>query len=158
MCGCQGTWKLGPVVQLVRTPPCHGGGQGFESPLGRFFVLGLATKWFSAICWGLSSAGRAPALQAGGHRFEPCRPHIYRQSSDYKSAAFENLADMAQCLSSESAIRERQSSDYKSAASKYLPIWRNAYRANLRFARGRAAITNQLHLKNLPIWLNWQSS
>ncbi len=25
--------------------------------------------------WGLSSAGRAPALQAGGHRFEPCRPH-----------------------------------------------------------------------------------
>ena len=24
---------------------------------------------------GLSSAGRAPALQAGGHRFEPCRPH-----------------------------------------------------------------------------------
>ena len=27
--------------------------------------------------WGLSSAGRAPALQAGGHRFEPCRPHVY---------------------------------------------------------------------------------
>ena len=25
----------GPVVQLVRTPPCHGGGQGFESPSGR---------------------------------------------------------------------------------------------------------------------------
>ena len=28
----------GPVVQLVRTPPCHGGGQGFESPLGRFLL------------------------------------------------------------------------------------------------------------------------
>ena len=27
--------RRGPVVQLVRTPPCHGGGQGFESPLGR---------------------------------------------------------------------------------------------------------------------------
>ena len=27
------------------------------------------------LVWGLSSAGRAPALQAGGHRFEPCRPH-----------------------------------------------------------------------------------
>ena len=26
--------------------------------------------------WGLSSAGRASALQAEGHRFEPCRPHI----------------------------------------------------------------------------------
>ena len=27
--------------------------------------------------WGLSSAGRASALQAEGHRFEPCRPHQY---------------------------------------------------------------------------------
>ena len=25
--------------------------------------------------WGLSSAGRASALQAEGHRFEPYRPH-----------------------------------------------------------------------------------
>ena len=25
----------------------------------------------------LSSAGRASALQAGGHRFEPCRSHFY---------------------------------------------------------------------------------
>ena len=25
--------------------------------------------------WDLSSAGRASALQAEGHRFEPCRPH-----------------------------------------------------------------------------------
>ena len=27
--------------------------------------------------WGLSSAGRASALQAEGHRFEPCRPHLH---------------------------------------------------------------------------------
>ena len=26
---------------------------------------------------GLSSAGRASALQAEGHRFEPCRPHPF---------------------------------------------------------------------------------
>ena len=26
----------GPVAQLVRAPPCHGGGHGFESRLGRF--------------------------------------------------------------------------------------------------------------------------
>ena len=26
--------------------------------------------------WGVSSAGRASALQAGGHRFEPYTPHI----------------------------------------------------------------------------------
>ena len=28
------------------------------------------------LMWGLSSAGRASALQAEGHRFEPCRPHF----------------------------------------------------------------------------------
>ncbi len=55
----------GPVVQLVRTPPCHGGGHGSESHPGRFLRL-----------WGLSSAGRASALQAEGHRFEPYRPHF----------------------------------------------------------------------------------
>ena len=26
----------GPVAQLVRAPPCHGGGREFESLLGRF--------------------------------------------------------------------------------------------------------------------------
>ena len=26
----------GPVAQLVRAPPCHGGGHEFESRLGRF--------------------------------------------------------------------------------------------------------------------------
>ena len=30
-----------------------------------------------SVTWGLSSAGRASALQAEGHRFEPCRPHIF---------------------------------------------------------------------------------
>ena len=52
--------------------------------------------------WGLSSAGRASALQAEGHRFEPCRPHypgsvkasgfytlfIWRGSSVGKSTRF----------------------------------------------------------------------
>ena len=53
----------GLVAQLVRAPPCHGGGRGFESLLGRY--------------WDLSSAGRASALQAEGHRFEPCRSHLF---------------------------------------------------------------------------------
>ena len=30
----------GPVVQLVRMPPCHGGGRGFESHPGRQSCLG----------------------------------------------------------------------------------------------------------------------
>ncbi len=28
----------GLVAQLVRAPPCHGGGHGFESRLGRRFL------------------------------------------------------------------------------------------------------------------------
>ena len=51
------------MAQLVRAPPCHGGGRGFESLPGR-------------LSWDLSSAGRASALQAEGHRFEPCRSHF----------------------------------------------------------------------------------
>ena len=50
----------GLVVQLVRTPPCHGGGRGFESHPGRQ-------------C-GFSSSGRAPPCQGGGSEFEPRNP------------------------------------------------------------------------------------
>ncbi len=32
----------GPVVQLVRTPPCHGGGREFESLPGRFLIASVA--------------------------------------------------------------------------------------------------------------------
>ena len=68
------------MAQLVRAPPCHGGGRGFESRLGRSI-------------WDLSSAGRASALQAEGHRFEPYRPHLngwipeWPKGTDCKSAA-----------------------------------------------------------------------
>ena len=40
--------------------------------------VGLTIKTISVILirvWDLSSAGRASALQAEGHRFEPCRSH-----------------------------------------------------------------------------------
>jgi hypothetical protein len=33
------TLKAGPVAQLVSAPPCHGGGRGFKSRLGRDFIL-----------------------------------------------------------------------------------------------------------------------
>ena len=31
----------GPLAQLVRAPPCHGGGHGFESRLGRYKFYSL---------------------------------------------------------------------------------------------------------------------
>ena len=40
---------FGPVVQLVRTPPCHGGGREFESHPGRQFVFGLAVGLYVTV-------------------------------------------------------------------------------------------------------------
>ena len=70
---------IGLVAQLVRAPPCHGGGRGFEPHPGRCYHFpddSLLETAYNYI-WGLSSAGRASALQAEGHRFEPCRPHQF---------------------------------------------------------------------------------
>ena len=76
------------MAQLVRAPPCHGGGHEFESRLGRLQVLLV-----NFIIWGLSSAGRASALQAEGHSLDPYRPHLngwipeWPKGTDCKSAA-----------------------------------------------------------------------
>ena len=32
-------FRNGPVAQLVRAPPCHGGGREFESLLGRLYGI-----------------------------------------------------------------------------------------------------------------------
>ena len=74
----------GLVAQLVRAPPCHGGGHGFESRLGRFI-------------WDLSSAARASALQAEGHRFEPCRSHLKLINSIIQYADVAQLAEQLIC-------------------------------------------------------------
>jgi hypothetical protein len=39
-------------------------------------MIVLADKNDPVIIWALSSAGRAPALQAGGQEFDPPRVHI----------------------------------------------------------------------------------
>ena len=36
-----------------------------------------SSSLFWVVMWDLSSAGRASALQAEGHRFEPCRSHSF---------------------------------------------------------------------------------
>ena len=66
---------------MVRAPPCHGGGRGFESHPGRFSdKLKIEMR-------GLSSAGRASALQAEGHRFEPYRFHILKENGEIAQLA-----------------------------------------------------------------------
>ena len=62
--------KLRLLGQAVKTPPFHGGNRG-SIPLG-----------VTSLLWAHSSAGRASALQAEGHRFEPCCAH---QSIFFKS-------------------------------------------------------------------------
>jgi hypothetical protein len=46
-------------------------GNGAAGAAGSFCILNSGI-W---LLWGLSSAGRAPALQAGGQRFEPASLH-----------------------------------------------------------------------------------
>ena len=58
-----------PVGQAVKTPPFHGGIPGS--------IPGRVTTWT------ISSAGRAPALQAGCRQFDPVIVHqSKRLSSD----------------------------------------------------------------------------
>ena len=45
--------------------------------------------------WDLSSAGRASALQAEGHRFEPCRSHLTNFFISYADVA--QLAEQLIC-------------------------------------------------------------
>ena len=83
---------FGPVAQLVRASPCHGEGHEFESRLGRKSLLTYIVHLkfedsYSVFLWDLSSAGRASALQAEGHRFEPYRSHLF---------LFSECADVAQ--------------------------------------------------------------
>ena len=56
-------WRVG---QAVKTPPFHGGFMG-PNPI-RVTILPYKS-------WAISSAGRAPALQAGCRRFDPVIAH-----------------------------------------------------------------------------------
>ena len=57
--------NIRPLGQAVKTPPFHGGNRSSS-------LLGVTIKM-----WAHSSAGRASALQAEGHRFEPCCAHHF---------------------------------------------------------------------------------
>ena len=64
-------------------------------------VIGSSPVWvvsvivFTITIWDLSSAGRASALQAEGHRFEPCRSHLTNSFISYADVA--QLAEQLIC-------------------------------------------------------------
>ena len=47
----------------------------------------VVLQYASDVLWGLSSAGRASALQAEGHRFEPYRSHLFYSYADVAQLA-----------------------------------------------------------------------
>ena len=61
-----------------------------SNPIRVVYIIRGSNSSF-LISWNLSSAGRASALQAEGHRFEPCRSHF---SCSYKCIT--RYADVAQ--------------------------------------------------------------
>ena len=60
--------QLWPVGQAVKTPPFHGGIPGS--------IPGRVTTWT------ISSAGRAPALQAGCRQFDPVIVHHKKKQAE----------------------------------------------------------------------------
>ncbi len=75
-----GAVRRRPVGQVVKTPPFHGGNRG-SNPL-RVTNLPLHLTAFTfTLKRTVSSAGRAPALQAGGRRFDPVTVHHPHESS-----------------------------------------------------------------------------
>ena len=76
------------MVQLVRTPPCHGGGRGFESRSGRFSYI--RTDNSSGVVW--ESCG--VLAQPGEHL--PYKQGVTGSSPVGPSLDLQDLADMAQ--------------------------------------------------------------
>ena len=76
--GPRPAWATWPVGQVVKTPPFHGGNTG-SSPVR---VTNI---------WRRSSAGRALASHARGHRFEFCRLHQKRRHAGSVSSFFTRL-------------------------------------------------------------------
>ena len=82
----------------------------------------VVSKWKHINLWDLSSAGRASALQAEGHRFEPYRSHMDGFPSGQRGQTVNLLA-----MPSKVRILLHPFDEYNSSvvASGYVPMWLN---------------------------------
>ena len=66
---------LGPVVQLVSTPACHAGGQGFEPPPGRQSVVAVVNSAATThMPWQLSWQSKGLKIPVSVVRLRPKAP------------------------------------------------------------------------------------
>ena len=69
-----------------------------------------------------SSAGRAPALQAGGHRFEPCRSHQGEKPEEAGVAELADAQDLKSCCGDTVPVRFRSPAFIERALDKSVII------------------------------------
>ena len=74
MCGFEGTYLMARWLSWLERRPVTAEVVG-SNPIRVVYPQG----YILIRIWDLSSAGRASALQAEGHRFEPYRPHCNRK-------------------------------------------------------------------------------
>ena len=117
------------VVLKVQTFVWPGGSVGWSAALSRrrsrvrvssgSLLIKINNNY---ILWDLSSAGRASALQAEGHRFEPYRSHMDGFPSGQRGQTVNLLA-----MPSKVRILLHPFDEYNSSvvASGYVPMWLN---------------------------------
>ena len=123
--------------------------------------LAFSTSLFFS--WDLSSAGRASALQAEGHRFEPCRPHQFCRLGSMA----EQLICNQQVVGSTPTVgfRGGLSTDMKMGYCVLIeygriPEWPKGTdcKSAANCFGGSNPPPPTCQSGNRPMWLNWQSS
>ena len=145
------------MAQLVRAPPCHGGGHGFEPHSGRSSTEHRRSPANNLIR-DLSSAGRASALQAEGHRFEPCRSHSLqvfpKRDQLQRSGGIPEWPKGADCKSVSSAFGgSNPPSPTSGRASRQAVLFLKRPAGSLHFAERRGTIGY-----SKPMWLNGRAA
>ena len=98
------------MAQLVRAPPCHGGGRGFDPHPGRYRISQYSVFYNFGI---LAQLGEHLPYKQRVTGSSPVGPTM----ADYKSAEYIEYADMAQFqVNSEwNELLTGRAADYKSA-------------------------------------------